>query len=185
MPFKDVLRVLRGPAYLVGCATGGFENGNMAAVAGLVPHGLHGACVTAFPVSGQYCQRINETIACIFCRQDARRVQHVAHLARLALAYIGVIDVMRGLAGAVRRKGVMIVSPFEAEYDGKHDRWGVAVARLQQEMRSLDRASREVVLAGACALSMCILSCGTPVFLLPDADPQFRRAVEMFVNLRL
>ena len=91
-----------------------------------IPEGLHGALLTAFPVSGQYTKALNMMVMGTFRFRDARQVQDVAHMSRLALAYIGIMHALARLAGLPIVGNFEIVSPFEADYD-KYNRWEAGV----------------------------------------------------------
>ncbi len=171
IPYQSVLELVQGPAFLLGCSTGAFELGTLHTVMQQIPRGLHGALLTAFPISGDYTRTLNLMVMGTFRLGDARRVQDIAHMSRLALAYIGLMHAVTRLARLPIVNNVVIVTPFEANYD-QYDRWGAGVKILReavQQLRSED--IRQVVLPTATAFAMAVTSCGTPAFLLPDADP--------------
>jgi hypothetical protein len=181
---SSLARLVQGPAFLLGCATGAFEEVRIGAVASQVPRGLHGALLCAFPVPGDFTQRVNEIVSGTFREGDARRVQDIAHMTRLALTWMGAIDMVRLLSGRTIIPGVIVVTPYEAAYDRSYTSWGAGVAHLKREVRELMNppALARSVLLGASAPAMGIVSCGTPAFPLPDADPQTRLAVERYVK---
>ncbi|HTW31830.1 MAG TPA: hypothetical protein VMD76_09135, partial [Candidatus Sulfotelmatobacter sp.] len=163
IPFADVLRLVRGPAFLLGCATGAFESGTLRIISDQIPLGLHGALVLAFPSSSEFTKRVNERVVMEFLRPGggARRVQDITHMVRLALAYMGILYVIRGLAGItfISESDVHTVTPFEAEYDARFASWGAGVARLQEELRTMRPRDQEVLISTASAFAMSVVSC--------------------------
>jgi hypothetical protein len=169
IPYPPLLELVQGPAFLLGCSTGAFELGSLDTIAQQIPTGLHGALLTAFPVSGDYTRSLNLTIMGTFRTGDARRVQHIAHMSRLAMAYMGVMYALARLAGLPIMTNACIVTPFEADYE-PYDRWAAGVNALRAMATSLEsRKIAEVVLPVATTFAMAITSCGTPTFLLPNA----------------
>lgn len=184
IPFAEVLRVVRGPAFLLGCSTGAFETGALRIISDQIPLGLHGALLSAFPTSSLFTKLVNEMIVTTFRRPrgGARRVQDIAHMSRLALAWMGILYAIRSLAGVpIVQPNVIIVTPFEADYEA-YTKWGVGVARLREELRDMPKEMRDVVIQIASAFAMSVVSCGTPGFLLPDADPRVVDATRAYIR---
>ena len=183
MPFASVLKIVQGPAFLLGCSTGSFETGTIQAIARQIPVGLHGALLSAFPTPTDFTKKMNEIIVGTFRFGDARRVQDIAHMTRLALAWMGIIYALRSLSGApfISEKFTM-VTPFEAQYDGKFESWGNGVARLQSELAKSPQDLKEAVFSTASSFASGVVSCGTPAFLLPGADPLAVQATKAFAT---
>jgi hypothetical protein len=168
LSYESVLRLVQGPAFLFGCSTGAFELGTLQTIMQRIPKGLHGALLTAFPVSGDYCTEMNLMAWGTFLEGDARRIQDIAHMMRLALAWIGGLHAIARLNNVPAYSGVAIVTPFEADYEA-YAGWGAGVAKMQKEMKSSVHMT-ETIFSVAVAFAMAIVSCGTPFFLLPEVD---------------
>ncbi len=169
--YREILDLVQGPAFLIGCSTGAFETGALDAIASRIPFGLHGALLSAFPISGGYTREINRIVMGTFRKGDARRVQHIAHMSRLALAQIAIYHALSRLSGVPFKGEMMIVTPFEADYE-RYDHWSVGVDQLRADLGTTGPEIQAVVTAIVSAFAMAITSCGTPAFLLADADPR-------------
>lgn len=173
IPLDSLLRCVRGGAYVLGCAAGDFPAAGLESAAKAIPRGLHGALLCAFPSPNAYTDRVAQIVLANFARPGGLRIQDVAHMARLALASMS----LRHLGGHAPDSDA--VTPFEADY-AAYGRWGAGVERLRAEAAQLLPDAGEAPLSVAGAFAMTVASCGTPMFLLPDAHPLLRRFFKAF-----
>lgn len=177
--YRLILDLVQGPAFLIGCSTGAFETGSLDTVARQIPGGLHGALLSAFPISGDYTRELNLMIMGTFRKGDARRIQHIAHMSRLALAQIAIYHALSRLSGVPFKGTFTIVTPFEADYE-KYDYWRVGVDKLREGLAGMPSNVQESIAAIVTAFAMAITSCGTPAFLVPNADSRVVQFWKMF-----
>ena len=184
IPFNEILRLVQGPAFILGCSTGAFDSGQIHKMGSQIPLGLHGALLCSFPIPGEFSKLINEIIVSTFRKGDARRVQDIAHMTRLALSYMGIIYALRSLSGIPfrRDKQLIMVTPFEGDYDGLCNAWGTGVEVLKEQTGSMNRELQDYILAVAGLFSIGVTCCGTPAFLLPDASNEMKQALMAFIT---
>jgi hypothetical protein len=178
VPLAKLLACVRGAAYVIGTSSGDFHAGALEAALKAIPQGLHGALLAAFPLPGAYAERIAQIVLANFARPAGLRIQDVAHMARLSLAWIAVQQGVARFAGRTDADP-QAATPFEADY-AAYSRWGAGVEALRAQVADLPAEARNALLALAAGFAMAIASCGTPMFLLPDAHPLLRRFFKAF-----
>ena len=59
IPFNEILRLVQGPAFILGCSTGAFDSGQIHKMGSQIPLGLHGALLCSFPIPGEFSKLID------------------------------------------------------------------------------------------------------------------------------